>query len=141
MFAALLASVSLGGCGESSADKAMKEVCGARTEISKQIGQLQSLTLVAGALDKAKASLEVIGAELRKMKDAQSDLAPARKQQVETGTAAFEAELKSVTANVASMISSEGVQSSLETLGPKLESSVSALAASYEHALAPINCS
>lgn len=141
MLGVLLISISLVACGESSQDKAQKEVCSARTEISKQISKLQGLTLSSTAVEEAKSGLESIGEELRKIKDAQHDLAPARKEQVEPATKAFESELKTIAAGVASSISSGGVESALKAAGPKLKSALTALANSYKHALAPIGCS
>jgi hypothetical protein len=141
VFAALLISVSLAACGESSQEKAQKDVCNARAEISKQIAKLQALTPSASAIEEAKSGVEVIGDELKKIKDAQGDLAPARKEQVEPATKVFEAELKSIAANVAANIPSGGVESALKAVGPRLKSSLSALAGSYRRALAPINCS
>ena len=86
---ALFVSVSLVACGESSQEKANKDVCSARTELSKQITKLQGLTPSSSAVDEAKSGPKVIGDELRKIKDAQHDLAPARKEQVEPATKTF----------------------------------------------------
>ena len=141
MLGALFVSVSLVACGESSQEKANKDVCSARTEISKQITKLQGLTPSSNAVDEAKSGLKVIGDELRKIKDAQHDLAPARKEQVEPATKTFESELKTIATSVAATIPSGGVESALKAAGPKLKSALSALADSYKHALGPINCS
>jgi hypothetical protein len=141
VFAGLLISVSLAACGESKQEKAQKDVCNARAEISKQIAKLQALTLSASAVEEAKSGVKVIGDELKKIKNAQGDLAPARREQVEPATKAFEVELKSIAANVGANIPSGGVESALKAVGPRLKASVSALAGSYKRALAPINCS
>jgi Tfp pilus assembly protein PilP len=141
MLGVLLVSVLLVACGESSQDKAKTEVCDARTEISKQITKLQGLTPSSNAVNEAKGGLKVIGEELKKIKDAQHNLAPARKEQVEPATKAFESELKTIAASVEAIISSGDVESALKAAGQKLKSALGALATSYRHALAPINCS
>jgi hypothetical protein len=138
---AMLISMTLVACGESSQDKAKKDVCGARTEISKQITKLQGLTPTSNAVNEAKSSLEVIGTELRKIKDAQHNLAPARKEQVEPATKAFESELKVIASSVAASISSGGVESALKGAAPQLKTALSKLANSYKQTLGPINCS
>ena len=141
MFVALLICVSLAACGESKQEKAQKTVCNARAEISKQITKLQTLTPSATAIEEAKSGVKVIGDELKKIKEAQGDLAPARKEQVEPAVKVFDAELKSIAANVATNIPSGGLESALKAVGPRLKASLNALAASYRRALAPINCS
>lgn len=140
LLSALLISVTLVACGESSQDKAKKEVCGARSEISKQITKLQGLTPTTSAVNEAKSSLEVISKELKKIKDAQHNLAPARREQVEPAVKAFESELKTIASSVAASLSG-GLESALKNAGPQLKSAVTKLANSYQQALAPINCS
>ena len=137
----LLLSVALVACGESSQDKAKAEVCDARAEISKQINKLQGLTPSSNAITEAKSGFEVIGRELKKIKDAQPDLASARKEQVEPAMKTFESELGTIASSVLAGISSGGVESALKAQAPKLKSALSALANSYKQALAPINCS
>jgi Tfp pilus assembly protein PilP len=139
--ALLLSVVTFAACGESSEDKAKNEVCAARGEISKQITKLQGLTLSSSAVDEAKSGLEVIGKELRKIKDAETDLEPARKEQVEAATKTFEAELKTVASEVGSSLSSGNLESVLKAAGPKIKSALNKLAGAYQQALAPIDCS
>ena len=140
MLGALLISMTLVACGESAQDKAKREVCGARTEISKQITKLQALTPSSSAVNEAKSSLEVISKELKKIKDAQHDLAPARREQVEPATKTFESELKAIASSVAASLSG-GLESALKNAGAQLKSALSKLANSYKQSLAPISCS
>jgi Tfp pilus assembly protein PilP len=139
--AVLISVCALAACGESAQDKAKADVCAARTEISKQITKLQGLTLSSSAVNEAKSSVELIGKELKKMKDAQPNLDSARKQQVGAATKTFEDEFKKIASEVTSTVSSGSLSSSLAAAGPKLKSAVTALASSYRQALAPINCS
>ena len=140
--AALLTGVvALAACGESSQEKAKAEVCGARTEISKQITKLESLTLSSSSLTEAKAGFEEIGKELTKIKDAQSKLDPARKQQVQTATQSFGTELGSIAGGLTSSLGSGNLEAALKNAGPQVKSALEKLSASYKSALAPINCS
>ena len=139
--ALLLSVVTFAACGESSQDKAKADVCAARGEISKQITKLQGLTLSSNAVNEAKGSLEVIGKELRKITDAQADLEPARKEQVEAAIKTFEAEVKAVASEVGSSVSSGNLESALKAAGTKLKSALSKLAGAYQQTLAPVDCS
>ena len=139
--AVLLSAVTLAACGESSQDKAKADVCAARNEISKQITKLQGLTLSSNAVNEAKKSFEVIGQELGKIKDAQEDLEPARKEQVEAATKKFEGQLKTISSEVTSGLSPGNLQAALTAAEPKVKSALNTLASGYRQALAPINCS
>ena len=78
MRAVLLALVAavlvLAACGESKEDKAMKSVCNARADISKQIDHLKSLTPTTATIEGVQSSLTSIGKDLSTIKDAQGDL-------------------------------------------------------------------
>jgi hypothetical protein len=137
----LIGALTLTACGESSQDKAKAEVCGARTEISKQITKLEGLTLSSSSLTEAKAGFEAIGKELTKIKNAQSKLDPARKQQVQTATESFGTELGSIAGGLASSLSSGNLEAALKNAGPQVKSALNKLSAAYKQALAPINCS
>jgi hypothetical protein len=138
---ALLLSVAvLVACGESSQDKARAEVCAARNAISEQVKKLQGMALSSNAVDEAKSGLESIGDELRKIRDAQPDLAPVRKQEVEAATSRFGEELKAVGLQVASGLAAGTGEAALESARPKLKSALEALARDYRQALGPINC-
>ena len=139
--ALLVGVVTLAACGESSQEKAKAEVCGARTEISKQITKLEGLTLSSSSLTEAKAGFEAIGKELTKIKNAQPKLSPERKQQVQTATESFSKELSTLAGSLASSLGSGNLEAVLKNAGPQVTSALTKLAASYKQALAPINCS
>lgn len=139
---ALLFSVTvISACGQSAEEKAKAEVCSARNEIQKEITRLRGLTLSSNTVSEAKASFEAIGKQLTKIKDAQPKLAPARKEQVQAATSSFESDLASIASGVASSLPSGGLESALKGAEPKIKSALSALAADYQQALAPISCS
>lgn len=130
----LISAFLLASCGESAQEKAKAQVCGARSDISKQVKTLSELTLSVNAPAEAKTGLEAIGKDLTKIKDAQPSLQPARKEQVQAATRTFEAQINSILSELVS-------KPSLSKLETQLKSSLTQLAGSYEKALAPLNCS
>lgn len=138
--ALVVGAVALAGCGESKEEKAKAEVCAARKSINEQVTKLQGLTLSSSSVDEAKSGLEKIGDEVRKIKDAQGDLAPARKEQVEAATVKFSEELKNVATQFATSALSGGTTAALEAAKPKVKSALEALAGNYQQALGPISC-
>ena len=139
--AVLLSAVILVACGESSQDKAKADVCAARSEISEQITKLQGLTLSSNAVNEIKSSFEKIDEELTKIKDAQGDLEPARKERVEAATKKFEGQLKTIASEVTSGLSPSNLPAALTAAAPKVKSALKTLANDYRQALAPISCS
>jgi hypothetical protein len=129
---ALIAGLS--GCGESKEEKAMKKVCSARADINTQIEHLKALPLSTESVEQAKTDLSTISADLNKMKDAQSDLAPDRKAEVEKATSEFSSEVQAIVSSATSNLSLSNAQA-------QLKPAVEKLASSYAKALGPVNCS
>jgi hypothetical protein len=132
--ATLLSAAALAACGESAEDKAKAQVCDARADISKQISTLTTLPISTSVLTEAKAGIETIGKDLKKIKDAQPDLQPGRKEQVEKATEAFGKQLNSTLSGVTSGLS-------LSNAGTQVKTALTQLGDSYTQTLAPINCS
>jgi hypothetical protein len=132
--ALLLAGLMLAGCGESSQEKAKAQVCSARSDIQKQVSKLSELTLSTSILSEAKEGLDAIGSDLKKIKEAQPNLEPARRQQIETATHTLEGQVSSIVTGFVS-------NPSLSNVEKQLKSSLTQYAKSFEQALAPINCS
>jgi hypothetical protein len=132
--ASLLSVFALASCGESSQEKAKAQVCQARSDISKEVKKLSELTLSTSILTEAKSGVEAIGKDLTTIKNAQPDLEPARKEQVQAATRTFEAQINSILSELVS-------KPSLSKLETQLKSSLTQLASSYEKALAPLDCS
>jgi hypothetical protein len=132
--ASLVAVLVLAGCGESSQEKAKAQVCSARSDIQKQVSKLSELTLSASILSEAKEGLDAIGSDLKKIKEAQPNLEPARRQQVETATHTLESQVSSIVTGFVS-------NPSLSNVEKQLKSSLTQYAKSFEKVLAPINCS
>jgi len=140
--AALTLSVlALTACGESSQEKAAKNVCSARSEISAQITKLEGLTFSSSTVKEAETSFEAIGNSLKKIKNEQPALAPQRKEQVQAATQTFQTELSSIASGLVSKLSSGNLEAELKNAEPQLKAALSQLAADYKQALAPISCS
>lgn len=133
LIALLLGVFVLASCGESSQEKAKAQVCQARSNISKEVKKLSELTLSTNVLNEAKSGVEAIGKNLTTIKDAQPDLEPARREQVEAATRTFEDQINSLLSELTS-------KPSLSKLETQLKSSLTQLAHGYEKALAPLNC-
>jgi len=134
LFALVAAAVALAACGESKEDKAMKSVCNARADISKQIDHLKSLTPTTATIEDVQSSLTSIGKDLSTITDAQGDLSGDRKAQVQKANQEFSSQVKSIT--------SEAVKSlSLSDATAQLTSALQQLVAAYQQTLQPIDCS
>jgi hypothetical protein len=129
----LLIAATAFGCGESDAEKAQTQVCDARTDLQKQVDDLAALTPATATVDGVKANVSAIGNDLNQIKDAQGDLNEERKQQVESATQAFAAEVKTVAADLRSDLSLGGAQAKLQAAGQQL-------ASSYQQTFAKIDC-
>jgi hypothetical protein len=132
--ALLLVALLLAGCGESSEEKAKAQVCTAKSDISKQVKMLSELTISTNLLTQAKDGLEAIASDLTTIKNAQPNLAPARKDQISSATHTFEAQVSSIITGLVS-------NPSLSNAEKQLKTSLTQYAKSFEQALAPINCS
>jgi len=131
-----LSVLALGACGESAEEKAKAQVCNARAAISKEITKLSELKLSTNLPAEIKAGAEAIGKNLTKIKDEQSKLSPARKEEVQKATSTFESQVSSI---VSGLLSTKSL--SVSGAEAQLKSAVSQLTSSYKQALAPINCS
>jgi hypothetical protein len=129
----LAGSVAITACGESAQEKAKAEVCSARADISKQINMLTSLTASTISPSAVKTGVEAVANDLTKIKNAQGNLEPARKEQVQAATHTFETQLSSILTGITSNLS-------LSNAEAQFKSALSQLATSYKSTLGPINC-
>ena len=130
---ALGLGLALSACGESDEDKAKAEVCDARDDIRTQVRELQNLTLGTATADKVRTSLEAIGKDLDKIANARGQLSDSDRQRVEKANQEFRSELSSLGNDI-------GESVSLEDAADQLKSDFAELAATYEQALAPLDC-
>ncbi len=138
----LIAPLGLAACGESSEEKAKKQVCSASSEISKQITKLDGLPISSSFPTEARTSLEAIEKSLKTVKSAAPNLETARKEEVEAGTKAFLTEIATITARLAvTAIKSENTEAALKAAEPQIKAAESQLAADYKKAFQALNCS
>jgi len=127
------AGLLLSACGESSQDKAHSQVCDARADIQKQVGELSGLTLATATVDGVKSNLKAIRADLGKITDAQGDLNAERKKQVTAANQAFKDQ-------VTSTVKSVGSSRSITGAATQLQAAATQLADSYKQTLGRIDC-
>jgi hypothetical protein len=135
-----LSALGLVACGESSEEKATAQVCSARSEISKQVEKLESLTISSSAAAEAKTSVEAIDASLHKIKEAAPNLSSARKEEVNAANTAAKVALASLTASAISAAKSGGADAALKSAQPQLKATAATFAAAYKHAFDELKC-
>ena len=127
-------AVVLARCGgESKQETAQSNVCDAKAGIQKQVNELEGLTASTVTLDGVKSSLQSIGDDLTKLKDAQVDLSGDRKDEAENAWQTFRTEVKSIRENLLTSLSAADAKQ-------QLTSSFDNLAASFRTAFGPVDC-
>ena len=114
-------------------DEAASQVCDARADIQAQVETLT--TLSAGSATKADvtSALAAITADLQKIKDAQAELTPERKQQVQDAVTAFETQLKDIVRQAVAGLATTDAATQAADAVASLKSAVTA-------SLQPIDC-
>ena len=125
--------LALSGCGESAQAKANKQVCAARSDISKQIRTLTGLTLSSGSASTAKASFEAIGSDVNQIKGLQPKLDSARKRAVEAATHEFVTRVGAIASALTAKLSAANAAA-------QFKSSLGQLAEAYNQTLASLSC-
>ncbi len=132
--AMLAAAVPLVGCGGTSKqDQAKKTVCSAKTDIAAKVDDLKTLPPTVASLPAAKTDVSAIVADLQKIKDAQGDLDPGRKQAVTQANQQFSQAVQSALAGLSTNLS-------LSTAKTQIAAAVEQLATSYQQAFARVDC-
>lgn len=127
-------ALAISGCGESKEEKAEKKVCSARSNIASNVNTLQSLPLAPASLEKAKTSVTTIGEEVKKMNEAAKELAPSRKQEIETATSEFSKQASKA-------LEGFNQTGSLASAEAALRGALQGLGTAYKTALEPVKCS
>ncbi len=135
----LVTALGLAACGESSEEKATKQVCAATSEISKQIQKLQTLPISSNFPTEVKTSAEAIDKSISEIESAAPNLETARKEEVSTATNMFKLELASLISTTASSATSG--EAALKSAEPKIKSSLNTLASDYKKAFQALKCS
>jgi hypothetical protein len=132
-------ALGLAACGESSEEKATKQVCTATSEISKQVQKLQTLPISSSFPTEVKTSAEAIDKSIGEIQSAAPNLETARKEEVNTATNTFKLELASLIATTVSSATSG--EAALKSAEPKIKTSLSTLASGYKKAFQALKCS
>jgi hypothetical protein len=140
---ALLAISALGlaACGESSSEKATKQICSATSEITTQIKKLESLPISSSFPTEAKSSVEAIDKSIKKIEEAAPNLPTAQKEKISAADKAFQTEIITITKDVASASKSGNLEAALKGAAPQIQDSLSKLAADYKQAFESLKCS
>jgi hypothetical protein len=132
--AALLAAGTVSACGESDQEKAQTKVCDARADIQSQVDTLKGLPVSPDSVDKATASLQAMRGSLNEIADAQADLDPDRKQEVQTAVKTFGDQVRTAAAGAVSSGATGDAAASIRTAADQL-------ATSFGESFQPIDCS
>ena len=129
----LTAALGLAACGESDQEKAQKQVCDARADISKQVDEIKTLTPATATVDGVRQNVNAIQDSLKDIASARGTLSDERRAQVKAATDQFTQRL--------STIVQEALRSlSLADARTQLQSAVSDLASAYSSSLGKIDC-
>ena len=129
----------LAACGESSEEKANKQVCSATSAITAEVQKLQTLPISTNLPTEVKAGAETIGKSLGEIKDAAPNLETARKEEFQSATRTFQVELASLLATTVSSAASG--EAALKSAEPKIKASLDKLGADYKQAFEALKCS
>lgn len=141
--AALLcvATLGLAGCGESSSEKAAKNVCSATKEIRTQLTKLASLPISTSFPAEARSSVQAITSSVKKIDESAPKLSGPQKQEVEAANSAFASEITTITKDVVGASISGNTQAGLKSAEPQIRAALSRLQASYKKAFEALSCS
>jgi hypothetical protein len=128
------AVLGLYACGESKEEKAEKQVCAARSDISAKVTSLKGLTPTVASVPQIKTDVEAIVEDLKKIRDAIPNLTPTRKSEVKGATEEFGKQASEAVEH----LKNTGSVTEAET---QLHAALTGLVHAYETALAPIKCS
>jgi hypothetical protein len=144
------ATVALGGCGSSSdepststpaatkapatpQDQAASAVCAARADIQAQAQTLTSLNADSATKTSVTSALTAITSDLQKIKDAQADLTPERKQQVQDAVSAFGTQLQDIARQAVTGLAKNDAETQAKNAAASLKTAVT-------ESLEPIDC-
>lgn len=137
-----ICALGLAACGESSQQKAAKQVCTATAGISAQVRKLETLPISLGFIAEAQKSVEAMDKNVAKIKDAEPKLAPAQREQVNAANRTLATELTTITTAVISAArSSSDLEAAIKRAEPQIKAALSKLAANYRKAFDGLKCS
>jgi hypothetical protein len=131
--------LGVAACGESSAEKARKQVCAATGAVSSEVQKLKTLPISSSLPTEVKAGAETIDKSIGEIKSAAPNLETARKEEFDAATRTFQLELASLLATTLSSAASG--EAALKSAEPKIKASLSKLGTDYRRAFEALKCS
>jgi di/tripeptidase len=131
----------LAGCGESSSEKATKQVCSATSEIKTQLKKLETLPISSSFPTEAKASVEAIDKSIKKIEEDAPNLPTARKEEINAADKKFQTEIATITKDVATASKSTNLEAALKSAEPQVKTALSNVSAAYKKAFEELKCS
>jgi hypothetical protein len=108
-------------------------VCAARADIQAQVETLTSLTADSATKTSVTSALTAITSDLQKIKDAQADLTPERKQQVQDAVTAFGTQLQTIARQAVAGLATTDAETQAKNAAASLKTAVT-------QSLEPIDC-
>lgn len=139
----ILASCALGlvACGESSEEKAAKQVCSATSEITSEVEKLKALPISVSFVGEAQKSVEAINKSVSKIKDAEPSLSPQRREEINAANKTLASELATITTAVISTAkTSSNLQAAVKAAEPQIKAALDRLSANYKKAFEGLKC-
>jgi hypothetical protein len=143
------AALALAGCGSSdegssssqeteqapasAQDQAASQVCSARKDIQAQAETLTTLSEGSATKAGVTSALTAVKSDVQKIKAAQPDLAPERKQQVQDAVTTFESQLKTIVQDAVAGLLTSDAKTQATNAAASLKSAV-------KESLQPIQC-
>jgi copper chaperone CopZ len=137
----LVGTLGLAACGESSSEKATKQVCSATKEIQTQIKKLETLPISSSFPTEVKTSFEAIEKSVKKIDEAAPNLPASSKEEINAANKAFQVEAATITKDVASASKSSNVEAALKKAEPQIKASLTKLSSAYKKAFEVLKCS
>ena len=132
-------ALTTAGCGDKGPSKAAKQqqaqatVCSARTDIEAQVTTLKGLTPNLASVPQIKTSVTAISSDLGKIKDAEPDLSPDVRQQLQEANTTFTEQAKAVgAAAISGGLSGD--------IAGQLKPAIQQLEATYKKVFTPVAC-
>jgi len=137
----VIGALGLVACGESSQEKATKQVCAAVKEIETQVKKLETLPISSSFPTEAKKSLEAIDKSFNEIKTAEPNLEAARTEEVNAATKTFQTELASLAKSIASASQSSSLEAALKGAEPQIKATLNKLGTAYKGVHEALKCS
>jgi hypothetical protein len=136
-----LSTLGLAACGESSSEKAAKNVCSATNEISAQIEKLKNVPLSSSFPSEVSSSVQAVDKSVTKIKEEEPKLDTARQEELNAANKALQTDLATITASVVSAAKSGNIETALKQAEPQIKAAFEQLGSAYKKAHEELKCS